>query len=136
MTTSTAGRPPTRFLKICPHINRAYAALRIQVKDMGYVPQGNNGSSVEQYALGFIREIAAQHLPGGKVREILSRLSDRNIWSSTSHMQVFVPVLVREAIASGGLTAPQFVEFINDRAAFKKFADHKKANPGNRASKS
>ncbi len=133
MKPKRRGKPPTRFLAICPHINEAYAELRVQVKDMGYVPQGNNGSSVEQYALGYIREIAAQHLPVAKVEEILAELSNKNIWSSAGHMQVFVPVLVREAIASGGLTAGQFVERIKDRECFGKFADHKKANPGNRA---
>jgi hypothetical protein len=133
MKTNTAGRPPTRFLRICPHINRAYAALRIQVKDMGYVPQGNNGSSVEQYALGFIREIAAAHLSKEKVQAILSRLSDRKIWSSASHMQHFVPLMVKEVIDSGNLTASQFLTCIQDRAAFKAFADHKKANSRSRS---
>jgi hypothetical protein len=128
------GKPPTRFLKICPHINGAYATLRKVVKEEGYVPPGNNGSSVEQYALGYIREIAARYLPDEKIRQILGRLSDKNIWSSAGPMQSFVPLLVQEVIDSGKLTSPQFVELINDRTAFRIFADHKKANPGSRAS--
>ena len=103
---------------------------------MEYVPAGkNNGASVEQYALGYIREIAAQHLPSEKVSEILAKVSAKKIWESTNPMQIFVPNLVREVIDSGQLTAPQFVELINDRVAFKKFANEKQANPGNRASK-
>lgn len=135
MKRNSPGKPPTRFLKICPHINEAYAILRKVVKELGYVPAGNNGSSVEQYALGYIREIAAQHLPSEKVSEILAKVSAKKIWESAGPMQIFVPILVREVIDSGHLTAPQFVELINDRVAFKKFADEKQADPGNRASK-
>lgn len=98
------------------------------VKQMGYAPENNRGSSVEQYALGYIREIAAQHLPEEKVKEILARFSDRKIWKSATHMQAFVPALVREAIDSEGLTAEQFVAKIRNIEEFKSFADHNKAN--------
>ncbi len=81
MTTTTTGRPPTRFRSICPHINQAYGDLRNTVRAMGYVDEskGPRGSSIEQYALGFIREIAAAHLSKEKVQGILSRFSDRKI---------------------------------------------------------
>lgn len=135
MTTTTTGRPPTRFRSICPHINQAYGDLRNVVRAMGYVDEskGPRGSSIEQYALGFIRDIAAAHLSKEKVQGILSRFSDRKIWSSASHMQDFVPLMVKEVIDSGTLTAPQFLARIQDRAAFKAFADYKKANSRSRS---
>ena len=92
-----------------------------------------SGSSIEQYALGFIRDIAAANLSKEKGQGILSRFSDRKIWSSASHMQHFVPLMVKEVIDSGNLTAPQFLTCIQDRAAFKAFADYKKANSRSRS---
>ena len=97
---------------------------------MGYVDEskGNRGASIEQYALGFIRDIAAAHLSKERIQSILGQFSDRKIWNSANYIQSFVPLIVREVIDSGKLTAPQFVARIHDRVAFKAFADHKKTN--------
>ena len=76
----------------------------------------------------------AQYLPPNEVAAIIQGDSAKPISvNNGTHLTIFVPKLVDRAISCGKLTAPQIVELIEDRERFKKFADHLKANPGNRS---
>jgi len=123
-------RPPSHFRQIDTHINDAYGALRERVRHSGYVPNaGNRPSSVDVYALGYIYEIAADHLPPEVVE---SEVRGDSVKSAVP-LQRIVPNLVQKALDSGNLTAAQIVKLIEDRERFRKSADHRKANLGNRA---
>ncbi len=86
-------------------------------------------SSVDVYALGYIYEIVADHLPPEVVE---SEVRGETV-KAPATLQRIAPNLVKTALDSGKLTVAQIIKLIEDRDRFRKFADHHKANLGNRA---
>lgn len=111
-------------------INQAYGKLReLAVPDFA---EKGRASSINHFAVGFVREIAAEVLDADIVKLILAPYGGRGAWESANLLLKFTPKLVESVISSGKLTEAEFARRIGDEDAFLAFAEKEKANPGNR----
>lgn len=113
-------------------VNQAYGDLRRLIVDKGLAPKGR-AASVNHYAVGFVREIAASVLDAGTVEEVLGPYGGRGVWESANPLLKFTPLLVEAVISSGRLTEAEVARRIGDEDGFMAFAAQEKASPGNRS---
>lgn len=113
-------------------VNQAYGDLRRLIVDKGLAPKGR-ASSVNHYAVGFVREIAASVLDAGTIEEILGPYGGCGVWESANPLLKFTPLLVEAVISSGRLTETEVARRIGDEDGFTAFAAQEKASPGNRS---
>lgn len=114
-------------------INQAYGRLRCLVVERDFAPK-DRAACINHFAVGFVREIAAEVLDADRVELILAPYGGRGAWESANPLLKFTPILVESVISSGRLTEAEFARRIGDVDAFLAFAEKEKANPGNRGS--
>jgi hypothetical protein len=105
--------------------------LRELTVTKNFAPKGR-ASSINHYAVGFVREVAAQILEAEKVDRILEGYGGRAKWKSANDILKFTPELVKEVIDSGKLSELDFARRIADESAFLAFANKEAAEPGSR----
>jgi hypothetical protein len=98
---------PTSLFDPFASINQAYGKLRDLTVTKKFAPK-NRASSINHYAVGFVREVAAQILENEAVDKIIKKYGGRGKWESADDILKFTPELVKEVIESGKLSEIDF----------------------------
>ena len=113
-------------------INQAYGKLRQLVVTKELAPE-DRSARINHFAVGFVRQIAAEVLDAETIESILAPYGGRGAWESGGPLLKFTPKLVEAAISSGRLAETEIARRIGDEDAFFAFAAQEKAHPGNRS---
>lgn len=112
-------------------INQAYGKIRV-LTVLENLATKDRPSSINHYAVGFVREVTAQILEAEKVEHILEKHGGCGVWESANKILKFTPELVKEVIESGKLSEIDLARRVADEAAFLEFARKETEKPGNR----